>query len=190
MGRRLTFTLRGGVGYGRTWDVDKRRILSRAGRGRSVMLYRGVSGGRNDRVGPVRKGQSWATTPQMAIEFAAFRSPRGGGVLHSVKVPASEFRNLGRRHVLQSEEYDALDTRISGTARWRSGDQMHQDDWSVMRDYGTADSNPDRLEVRPNRDRPDLRPKLAGWTGEDGDWVIRRRLGRRRGGIATRGGGA
>ena len=184
------------VKHGRLWKHDKRRIGQRALSGKSIRLYRAVA--EEAAASTVRKGQSWATTPQLAVDFAEVllsQTAWAVPMLFSVNVPAREFSSIKRRRALQSSRYDTPAARVR-LARRLSGDMRLRDDWSVMRDYGATflgrkrGKKLDRLEVRPNRDRYDLRPKIVGWLSNDGELWIKRRLGRRRGGIATRGGGA
>ena len=165
----------------RTANVDQNRIIRSVKAGRPIRLYRGVGGGGAKHV---KKGQSWTTSPRLAMDFAdwgAFDGRRGGkALLYSVTVPASDFKNTRRRLALSFHRYD--DPKRAGRARILSGDLLKRDPWSLMRDrvamlHGDYDEG--ALEVRPNKDRPDLKPKIVGFRDmmrEGYPWRITRRL--------------
>ena len=182
---------RGGIkplGGGRSWTADMSRLRRRVAAGRSVKLYRGErvmgSKGRMHRLRSVRKGQSWAMTPHLALEFARPTGSRAGagGVLYSITVPAGEMKDLLNRPVDHWITHERHPSRPRGK-------------WAAIRDTGTdLEFGRQRLEIRPNRDRPDLKPKIVGTVGLDRNlealYGFTRRLSRRRGGVPVRGGGA
>ena len=159
-------------GGGRSWKADVARITRRARAGKPITLYRGdVYGqwgrsGKTPRTPAVMKGQAWTTSPHMALEFARSANIGDKGRLYSIKVPGRELKTLGRRRVLPSSEHGKWDHMSGGVgARRASGDWFKRDKWSVMTDPGgyRGDSRPRlRLELRPNSDRPDLKPKVVG----------------------------
>ena len=171
----------------RTADVDQNRIVRNVKAGRPIKLYRGVAGagGRH-----IKKGQSWTTSPRLAMVFAELGSS-GKPLLYSVKIPASEFKTAGRRLALSFHRYN--NPRRVGRTRILSGDLLKRDPWSLMWDRVSPyheDPEEDALEVRPNKDRPDLKPKIVGFQDMYDNWRITRRFSRSGGGRPTRGGGA
>ena len=195
-----------------TWQTELRRIRRRVARGGKVTLYRARAVRGPARAGMrrtlrVRKGQSWASSPRMALQFAlrgpADVGPGAAGLLFSITVPASEMRGIEavqtralermeaiglkppRDHLPSSADYEWLGIRSTGD----------RGEWTAMRDQGDIQAfyEPESLELRPNRDRPDLKPKIVGTAVRQPDGKIRyglaRRLNRQRG-TAARGGGA
>ena len=189
---------------GPNWEGSIARLKRRVAAGRDVKLYRGSPvKGRSGlhRVRSVRKGQSWAATPHTALTFAAPRGLRPGqaGLLYSITVPARELRGTLQREIYGSGDHDQVSWTWGGSKRVR--DRLSFlgaiDEWSYMRDWvgrkGQFGPEADRLELRPNRARPDLKPKIVGTVemGRDGKlrYGFTRRLERRRG-VPVRGGGA
>ena len=181
---------------GRGVQTDLGRIRQRIADGKSIKLYRGETVRRPNkfisergsmrRLRGVRKGQSWATTPHLAMEYAHPRAwPGRAGLLYSITVPASE---LG----------PAIDRPLPVYHEHETGRRRPEGKWTAMQDPGYSMSPYDqnmRLEIRPNVDRPDLKPKIVGTVVRgktDGKlrYGFTRRLERRRGGAPVRGGGA
>ena len=178
-------------GGGKGWQSDVRRLKRRVAAGRPVRLYRGhlikgYSGGLN-RLRRVYGGQSWATTPHLALEFAQPDAlGRGGGragLLYSISVPAAEMKEMLRSHPRNSADHDI---------GWGLPAPPASQRWQYMLDGGWDPEHRMRLEVRPVDDRPDLKPKIVGTVGRGSDGKLRygftRRLERRRG-VPARGGG-
>ena len=181
------------------WRTDLNRIRRRVARGGKVTLYRarpvrnvyrkGRKGMR--RTLNVTRGQSWTTSPRLALQFALFRAtyrPGEAGLLYSITVPADEMRGIGADAIQHSSYYDTRLSRSTG----------NRGEWTAMRDQGPLQGRDqkwrDGLEIRPNRDRPDLKPKIVGTAvrqsdGETIRYGLARRLNRQRG-AAIRGGGA
>ena len=122
----------------------------------------------------VARNQSWSTDPHHALVFARTAFNYGSaGLLYSISVPAAEMAEI-------------LNARVPRSSAQYTKGPPRSGNWTAMKDLG-------RLEIRPNRDRPDLKPKIVGTTMADKARGIRygftRRLERRRG-VPTRGGGA
>ena len=188
--RPPTLNIKGGGGRG--WKQDVARLRRLAASGKPVKLYRGEQNVLRQGWGlrtlhRVTKGQSWATSPHLAIEFARPRRSLGSqGLLYSITVPSSELKGLLSADPQPSRAYSRGILKPSGK-------------WSYMTDPGMSPRAGKgvrlRLEIRPNVDRPDLKPKRVGLayrhTNDHGPlYVFTRRLDRRRGGVPTRGGGA
>ena len=164
----------------RDYNADLSRIDRRIRTGKSITLYRGEHTVGHDGVTPrtlkrVKRGQSWATSARHALSFAGMGNWKYKGRLYAITVPASEFKGA-----------------TDSVGSWRDYDkdgrqQSHAGKWSVMTDWG-------ELEIRPNRDRPDLKPKVVAKVSKNRSGAFRfelaRRLRRQRGGAAVRGGGA
>ena len=191
---------------GRLLQADLTRLRRRVAAGKPITLYRGErvrttrGGGGMRRLRRVTRGQSWTLTPHLALEYASQLSRKKGsaGLLYSITVPASEMRGaLAAKQVKTFYEHSA-----SGSAA-RSG----SGGWTPVQDPGAYTSKSKqamRLELKSDRDRPDLRPRIVGTAVRinDGEWgtnflqTIRygftRRLGRsrHRRGTPVRGGGA
>ena len=107
--------------------------------------------------------------------FARTARKRGSaGLLYSISVPAVEMAEILDAPIPRNY------SRYSRKGVPRSGN------WTAVEDLG-------HLEIRPNRDRPDMKPKIVGSVrlGEFNTWRygFTRRLARRRG-VPVRGGGA
>ena len=166
--------------------TSMRKLRRRVRLGRSVTLYRGHKimdlGGEFRRLKAVNKGQSWALSPRAAAIYAnplasdAQQYPGRGGLLYAITLPASEFKDVARKRRLRAwEDHDLYDTPKPDRGAWTAVDDA----------YG--------LELRSNRRRPGLKPKIVGTVMLDRDgnptYSFARRLWRRRT-SATRGGGA
>ena len=188
---------------GRLLQADLSRLRRRVAAGKPITLYRGKRvkstriGRGMRRVRTVRRDQSWALTPHLALEYAGQvdRKKGSAGLLYSITVPASEMRGVLRaKRQKMFYEYET------------PGDNLpHRGKWTAMQDPGaylSPSKRAIRLELRPNQDRPDLKPKIVGTVtriedavkGSDLIQTLRygftRRLRRRRGGAPARGGGA
>ena len=105
--------------------------------------------------------------------------------MYAITVPAREFTSALRAGVGHWRSYDKGDIPIIGSKPLSPFRK-----WTLMTDWGGG-----ALEVRPNRNRPDLKPKVVARAtysrkGSGLRFELARRLRRQRGGVPVRGGGA
>ena len=170
----------------RSWRTDLNRLSRQISAGRSITLYRGErvrrpltrigdsadgGGSRLRRLRAPKRDESWTTNPRHALTFASMGyRPGTAGLLYSIQVPAQE-----------------LASAVGSAQTLGYGSSLIPGDWTLQKDIG-------QLEVRPRRDRPDLKPKIVGSIARDRYGIPRlglaRRLHRGRGGAPARGGGA
>ena len=164
------------------FDTELANLRQQAKAGKSVTLYRGHKtrsdmDGSFRRVGKVRRGTSWTTDPAAALAHAYPSKFGPTSLIYSVKVPASEVKEVLRRQKIDK----ALKANRMGQRRTRSAAGQ----WEVGRDN---DGKSGFIEFRPGRDRPDLgRPTVAfSARFQDGEVLV---SGGSKGKLSAKGGG-